>query len=140
MSRARRGRHTGAMEIFLVDDSPIIRARLIELLAAVPGTHVVGEASSAAEAIDAILDTRPDVVVLDLSLAAGTGFDVLKAVQRKAPQIDFYMLSNFSSEPYRQLASRLGARGFFDKSSEFQHVRDIITARATQEAETQHSH
>ena len=59
--------------------------------------------------------------------------------QRRAPQIDFYMLSNFSSEPYRQLASRLGARGFFDKSSEFQHVRDLITARATQEAET-HSH
>jgi DNA-binding NarL/FixJ family response regulator len=140
MLRAPARRHTGGMEIFLVDDSPIIRARLIELLAAVPGAHVAGQASSAAEAIDAILDTRPDVVVLDLSLAAGTGFDVLKAVQRKAPQIDFYMLSNFSSEPYRQLASRLGARGFFDKTSEFQHVRDIITARATQEAETQHSH
>jgi len=140
MSRAAARRHTGGMEIFLVDDSPIIRERLASLLDALPGVHVAGQASKAAEAIEAILGARPDVVVLDLSLAEGTGFDVLKAVQRKAPEIDFYMLSNFSSEPYRQLASRLGARGFFDKTSEFQRVRDIVAARATQEAEAQHSH
>lgn len=119
------------MEIFLVDDSPIIRARLTEMLGAVPGAHVAGHASGAREAIEAILGCRPDVVVLDLSLTEGTGFDVLKAVQPRAPEIDFYMLSNFSSEPYRQLASRLGARGFFDKTSEFQQVRDIVAARAT---------
>ncbi len=122
------------MEIFLVDDSPIIRARLTELLDAVPGVHVAGHASTAREAIEAILGCKPDVVVLDLSLTEGTGFDVLKAVQRRAPEIDFYMLSNFSSEPYRQLASRLGARGFFDKTSEFQCVRDIVAARATAQA------
>ena len=124
------------MEILIVDDSPIIRARLIELLQAVPGARIVGHASGAREAIEEVLATKPDLVVLDLSLADGTGFDVLKAVHRKAPEVDFYMLSNFSSEPYRQLASRLGAKGFFDKTSEFQRVRDLVAARASQPART----
>jgi DNA-binding NarL/FixJ family response regulator len=119
------------MEIFLVEDSPMLRQRLSELLNAVPGAHVAGHADEAQAAVAAILDTKPDVAIVDLSLAKGTGFDVLKALSRQAPQVDVYMLSNFSSEPYRQLASRLGARGFFDKSSEFQRVRDIIAERAS---------
>lgn len=108
----------------------MLRQRLAELLNAVPGAHVAGHADDAQAAIQAILETRPDVAIVDLSLAKGTGFDVLKALSRQAPEIDVYMLSNFSSAPYRQLASRLGARGFFDKSSEFQRVRDIIAERS----------
>ena len=136
MSPAPRAPHTGGMEIFIVDDSPIIRARLIDLLNAVPGARVMGHASGAREAIEAVLRAKPDLVVLDLSLKEGTGFEVLKAVRRQAPQIDFYMLSNFSAPPYRALASRLGARGFFDKTDEFQRVRDMVALRASQAATT----
>jgi DNA-binding NarL/FixJ family response regulator len=119
------------MEIFLVEDSPPVRARLAEMLGAIPGASVVGEAERADVAIRDILATRPDVVVLDLSLAGGTsGFEVLRAVCREAPEIDVYMLSNFVADPYRQLAERLGARDFFDKSSELERVRRIITERA----------
>jgi DNA-binding NarL/FixJ family response regulator len=100
------------------------------MLDAVPGASVVGEATRADAAIRDILATRPDVVVLDLSLADGSGFDVLRAVHHQAPEIDFYMLSNFAADPYRQLAERLGARDFFDKSKEFERVRDIIVQRA----------
>ena len=124
------------MEIFLVEDSPLLRARLAELFGAIPGASIVGEAERADAAIRDILATRPDVVVLDLSLAGGTsGFEVLRAVCREAPEIDFYMLSNFVAQPYRELAERLGARDFFDKSSELDRVRNVITARA---AETVH--
>lgn len=117
------------MKIFLVEDSPMLRQRLTELLSAVPGASVLGYADDARTAVAAILETRPDVAIVDLSLAGGTGFDVLKALARQAPQIDVYMLSNFATPPYRALAERLGARGFFDKSSEFQRVRDIIAER-----------
>ena len=124
------------MEIFLVEDSPLLRARLAELFGAIPGASIVGEAERADAAIRDILARRPDVVVLDLSLAGGTsGFEVLRAVCREAPEIDFYMLSNFVAQPYRELAERLGARDFFDKSSELDRVRNVITARA---AETVH--
>jgi DNA-binding NarL/FixJ family response regulator len=119
------------MDIFLVEDSPPVRARLAEMLGSIPGATLVGEAESAEAAIRGILAARPDVVVLDLSLAGGTsGLEVLRAVCREAPEIDFYMLSNFIAYPYRQLAERLGARGFFDKSKDFERVRDIVAKRA----------
>ncbi len=118
------------MQVFLVEDSPLVRDRLVTLLGSVPGACVQGCASEAESAIREILATRPDVVVLDLKLAKGSGFDVLRAVHAEAPAIDFYMLSNFASEPYRRLAGKLGARDFFDKSSEFERVRDVIARRA----------
>jgi DNA-binding NarL/FixJ family response regulator len=119
------------MEIFLVEDSAPVRARLAEMLAAIPGASLVGTAEHADAAIRGILAARPDVVVLDLNLADGTsGFDVLRAVLPEAPEIDFYMLSNFSADPYRQLAERLGARAFFDKSSEIDRVKQALAARA----------
>ena len=109
----------------------MVRARLADMLGAIPGANVVGEAADAQAAIRGILASRPDVVVLDLALAEGTsGLDVLRAVCPQAPEIDFYMLSNFAGDPYRQLAGRLGARGFFDKSKEFERMRDLIAQRA----------
>lgn len=121
------------MQVFLVEDSPLVRDRLIAMLGSLPGTQVLGHASDAEGAIREILAAKPDVVVLDLALAAGSGFDVLRAVHPAAPQIDFYMLSNFASYPYRQLADKLGARGFFDKTREFERVRDVIAERAAQQ-------
>jgi DNA-binding NarL/FixJ family response regulator len=118
-------------KVFLVEDSRPIRERLRRLLGAT-GASVIGHAETAQQAIEAILSQKPDVVVLDLSLAEGSGFDVLRAVHGREPQIDFYMLSNFPSEQYRQYAAQLGARGFFDKSSEFERVRDVIAKRASE--------
>ena len=119
------------MNIFLVEDSVPVRARLAAMLDDIPGATLVGEAEHAEPAIDAILAAHPDVVLLDLGLAGGSsGFDVLRAVRPQAPEIDFYMLSNFAADPYRQLAERLGACDFFDKSKELERVRDLITQRA----------
>jgi DNA-binding NarL/FixJ family response regulator len=118
------------MEIFLVEDSPLVRERLEAMLAPIAGARIVGHASDVGAAIRDILARRPDVVVLDLKLAQGSGFDVLRGVHREAPEIDIYILSNFAYEPYRRLAERLGARDFFDKSSEFERVRDLIAQRA----------
>ena len=119
------------MEIFLVEDSPPVRARLAEMLSAIPGVTLVGTATNAADATQSILTRRPQLVVLDLSLGGGSsGFDVLRNVRSGAPEIDFYMPSNSSADPYRQLAEKLGARDFFDKTREFNRVRDVIASRA----------
>jgi len=116
--------------VFLVEDSASIRERLVRLLESVPGAQVIGQAADADEAIAAILAARPDVVLLDLQLDTGSGFDVLRAVHSLEPSIAFYMLSNFASEPYRRHAERLGARGFFDKSTDFDRLRDLVARRA----------
>ena len=119
------------MEIFLVEDSAPIRERLAAMLGGIPGATLVGEAADADAAIREILATRPDIVVLDLGLAGGTsGFDVLRAVRPQAPEIDFYMLTNSAADPSRQLAERLGACDFFDKSRELGRARELIAQRA----------
>lgn len=127
-----RGGHTAGMQVFLVEDSAPIRERLTAMLESVPNAQVVGHANNADSAILDILALKPDLVLLDISLASGSGFDVLRAVRPQAPQTDFYLLSNFAAFPYRQLAELLGARGFFDKSKEFERVREIIAERAAQ--------
>jgi DNA-binding NarL/FixJ family response regulator len=116
--------------VYVVEDAPLVRERLIEMLDATPGTQVIGAAERADEAIRDILERHPDVVLLDLRLAQGNGLDVLRAVHPAAPEITFYMLTSFAFEPYRQLAARLGAQDFFDKARDFERVRDIIAARS----------
>jgi DNA-binding NarL/FixJ family response regulator len=123
---------TSALKVYLVEDSPAILERLEALLATVEGARTIGRASRASEAIEGILAEQPDLVVLDLKLAEGSGFDVLRAVRGAAPGIDVYMLTNFASEPYRRLAERLGARNLFDKTTEFERVREAIVDRAAQ--------
>jgi len=117
------------MKIFLVEDSLVARGQLSAMLATIPGAEIIGEAEAAMPAIRDILTLRPDLVLLDVHLAEGSGFDVLNAVHVAAPEIDFCMLTNFAAHPYRQLAGSLGARAVFDKSREFERVRDLVARR-----------
>jgi len=117
-------------DVYLVEDSVIVRKRLEAMLADVPGVRVVGHAEAANEAISDILAKQPHLVLCDLKLKEGTGFDVLRALRERAPGVACYLLSNFSTEPYRRLAAELGASDFFDKSREFECVRDVIAQRA----------
>ena len=119
-----------ALRVFVVDDSPPVRQRLEAMLAGLDGARLLGSADGADAALREILALRPEVVLLDLKLAQGSGFDVLKAVRAAVPEIDVYMLSNFATPAYRRAAARLGARGFFDKTAEFQDLLDLLAARA----------
>jgi DNA-binding NarL/FixJ family response regulator len=113
------------MRVFLVEDAPLLRERLTALIASV-GATTVGHADGADRAIEGILAAKPDAVVLDLSLNQGNGFDVLRAVRKLAPEIAFFVLTNHPIESFRAVAMRLGARGFFDKSTEFEKLRDVL--------------
>jgi DNA-binding NarL/FixJ family response regulator len=116
------------VRVFVVEDSEQVRRRLDDLIAQT-GAQIAGHAAEVGAATRAILETHPDVVILDLQLADGSGFDVLRAVRDAAPEIDVYLFTNHAADPYRQLAERLGARGFFDKSKEFERVRDVLAER-----------
>ena len=113
-----------------MEDAPLLRERLEALIAAIPGAQNAGHAVSADDAVRGILAERPDVVVLDIHLAQGSGFDVLRGLRAAAFTPDVYVLTNYPQEAYRRTAERLGARGFFDKSSEFDRLRGALAARA----------
>ena len=115
-----------AVKVFLVEDSPILRERLERMLGAIPGAETVGHAPTARGAIAGIEAARPDAVVLDIQLEEGTGFDVMRAVRPRQPQVRFYVLTNFAHEGYRRMAEKLGARGFFDKSKEIEALQAAL--------------
>ena len=117
------------MKIFLVEDTLVLRGPLALMLATIPGAQIVGEAQSARAAIRDILALRPDLVLLDVHLAEGSGFDVLNAVHVNAPEIDVCMLTSFTAGAYRELARRLGAHAVFDKNREVERVRDLVARR-----------
>lgn len=118
------------MSLFLVEDSAQVVQRLEEMLGAIEGVRVVGSAARADDAVRSIVSLRPDAVLCDIRLAQGSGYEVLSALRELAPEIEVYVLSNFATEPYRHLAAQLGARDFFDKSTELGRMRDTVAARA----------
>ncbi len=114
------------MQVFIVDDSAAIRARLAEMLAPLGDIEVAGEAGSASAAVEAILQQRPDAVLLDLNLFGRSGIDVLRAVHPRAPGIAFIVLTNHAEPQYRKACAAAGARYFLDKTREFDRVPAVL--------------
>lgn len=110
--------------IFLADDSSLIRERIAAILGA--GATIVGQAETPQGAIDGILATRPDVVVLDVQLAGGSGLAVLQAIRRADPRVAFVVFSNHSGAAYRKCYLAHGARRFLDKTSEFERLAQVV--------------
>jgi CheY-like chemotaxis protein len=112
--------------VFLVDDSPLVRERLAALLSELPNVEVVGQADLAFEAIDSIRKLRPAAVVLDISMPGGSGLQVLEAIKRDRVGPMVIVLTNFANDHYRQKCLELGADYFFDKSTEFERVTEVL--------------
>jgi len=115
-----------AYKVFVVEDTPSIRARLIELIDEIDDVCVVGEAESPAEAVAGIRRTQPHCVVLDFRLIGGTGVDVLRAVHPASPEIGFIVLTNHPTAQYRRACMEAGAFAFLDKSTELAKLKDVV--------------
>jgi DNA-binding NarL/FixJ family response regulator len=112
--------------VFLVDDSPVVRDRLVSMIAELPGVEIIGQADIAFEAIDAIRRLKPGVVVLDISMPGGSGMYVLETIKRERLSPVVIMLTNFAHEQYRKKCLQLGADYFFDKTTEFEKVIEVL--------------
>jgi len=112
--------------VFLVEDSPAIRARLAATIRGIEGAALVGEASSVGEAIAGIRSTHPRALILDLQLEDGSGLDVLKAVYPAAPEMHVAVLTNYATDQHRRACMDAGAEFFLDKSSDFPRIREIV--------------
>ena len=120
-----------ATHVYIVDDSPAIRARLAEMLGRMDNVRVVGEAAAAPQAVADILSLRPHSVLLDLNLNGTNGMQVLRAVHPQAPEIAFVVLTNHAELQYRRACERAGAAYFLDKSTEFDRVPGVIAEIAS---------
>src|SRR5688572_12029065 len=86
------------IRVFLLDDHEIVRRGLRDLLDAEDDLEVVGEASTAEEAVGRIPATRPDVAVLDVRLPDGDGIEVCRAVRDKVDDLACLMLTSFADD------------------------------------------
>ena len=112
--------------VLVVEDSGIVRERLIRLLSTVPNLRIVAEATNAAAAIAKIAEHAPDVVTLDLRLEKSSGLDVLRAVEDSARRPCMAVLTNYGDSQSRRECMALGADFFFDKSLELANLREIL--------------
>jgi DNA-binding NarL/FixJ family response regulator len=114
------------MNVYIVEDSPSIRERLAAMFGDMEGVTVIGQARTPGEALEGILRTRPDSVVLDIHLVGGSGLDVLRQAHAQTPDTVFIVLTNYPNPQYRRICMEAGAAYFFDKSSEMAKVRQVI--------------
>jgi len=101
-----------ATRVFLLDDHEIVRRGLRELLEAEEDLVVVGEAGTAAEALERIPATNPDVAVLDVRLPDGDGVEVCREIRSSHPQINCLMLTSFADDEALFSAILAGASGY----------------------------
>jgi two-component system response regulator YesN len=110
----------------MADDSILIRRSLVKLVDQLKNVTHVAEATNVPEAIRITQEFRPDVIILDIRMPGGSGFDVLKFVREHHDNILVIILTKYSTDVFREEAMMKGADHFFDKSTEFEKVITII--------------
>lgn len=101
--------------VFLVDDHPLVREWLTQLIHQQPDLAVCGEAESASEALQRISELKPDVAIVDISLKDSTGIDLIKKLRPLRPPVSVIVLSMHDESLYAERALRAGARGYIMK-------------------------
>lgn len=119
------------LQVYVVEDSPIM-LHLLAVTIEAAGAELVGHSASAQRAISEISVLQPDLILVDISLDLGNGFDVLRVLQDQgvAQSARKVVLTNHANAEYRALCFRLGADQFCDKSSETWQVLALISAMA----------
>jgi DNA-binding NarL/FixJ family response regulator len=116
------------VRVFLVEDSPLIRKRIVDSLDSIGGFEVIGFSESEEEAVERIADVHPDVVITDIRLKKGNGIEVVRQVRLKPEGVQpkIYVLSNYAYPEYKRQCELVGADDFFDKSSEYDRFLDTL--------------
>jgi len=110
------GRTGRAIRLMLVDDHPVMRAGLANLLSGEPGFSVVAQASDARSALAGWREHRPDVLLLDISLPDLDGIEVLRQLKVEAPQARVLMLTSSEAKEDLRQSMAAGAAGYVTKS------------------------
>jgi DNA-binding NarL/FixJ family response regulator len=121
--------------VFLADPSDLVRGRVAAMLGAA-GLVIVGQARTLSSAIEGILTSRPDVVVMDVHLEGGNGLQVLRTIRPVAADIGFVVFSNQAGPPYRKRYVAEGAFRFLDKTSEFDQLVRAVAAASQRSIES----
>lgn len=131
MKSGRNSSPTGKTRVFIIDDQPIIRERVIELINREPDLTICGEADEIRTAVELIARTRPDLVITGLSFQHSHGLGLVKDLRTRFPGMHVLVFSIYDELLYGERAIRSGARGFIEKrattSELLRAVRQVLS-------------
>ncbi len=114
------------LRVVVLEDSAPIRRRLKELLAEHQRLRVVADVPSVREALRAVEENQPDVVIVDIDLPDGTGMDLLRHVHHHQLRVATVVLTNYDTPEFRLCCKALGASYYLVKSEEFDRVPQVL--------------
>jgi DNA-binding NarL/FixJ family response regulator len=112
----------------IADDHALVRAGIRALVEKIKGVTVVGEAGKGSEALKLIDEVKPNLILLDLTMPDGSGFDVLQHVAKSSPEVRVIVLTVHEAGEYAIRALREGAAGFLPKSAASTELEHAIQA------------
>jgi DNA-binding NarL/FixJ family response regulator len=121
------------IKILLVDDHPLVREGLANLIGQQADLEVCGEAANEPQALELIGTVQPDVAIVDISLENGSGIELIKSIKALHPAVTVLVLSMHDESLYAERALRVGARGYIMKREAAKKViQGIRSVRAGQ--------
>jgi DNA-binding NarL/FixJ family response regulator len=116
------------MRVLIVDDHLVVRRGLRSMLADAKDVEIVGEASSAGEAIKRATSLRPDILVLDIRMPGMNGLRLLRCLKEQLPDIKVIILTNYDDEQFLLEAFRAGAYGYLLKNVSREDLLEVLHA------------
>jgi DNA-binding NarL/FixJ family response regulator len=113
-------------KVFLVDDHPLVREWLTNLINQQSDLMVCGEAETAPRALDSVAKTKPDVAIIDISLKDSSGLELIKSLKELHPEIVTLVFSMHDESLYAERALRAGAKGYIMKRETTRNVIDAV--------------
>lgn len=119
--------------LVIVDDHPIVRLGVRQMLASDATLSICGEADSAAAAVELVTAARPDLAVVDLSLADGNGLELIHTLRRTSPGLLILVLSMHDEGLFAERALRAGAHGYIMKQEAIDGlvhaIKEVLSGR-----------
>jgi DNA-binding NarL/FixJ family response regulator len=112
--------------VYVVDDHPLTRRGLVQLISRENDLEIVGEAGTAVEALTGISQHRPQLVIVDLTLGDLSGLEVIKEVRSRWPRIKVLVASMHTQTSYVERAMRAGASGYLTKDAPQSELLEAI--------------
>ena len=113
-------------KILVVDDHPLVREWLANLIQQQPDLSVSSETESAPSALSAVDTAKPDLVIVDINLKNSSGIELIKSLKESHPKIPVLVLSMHDESLYAERVFRAGARGYVNKRETAQKVVEAI--------------
>jgi two-component system secretion system response regulator SalR len=127
--------NNSTVRVLHVEDSAVLAERVAELIRRLPGVDLIGTVSTETAALERLAEASPDILILDLHLRLGSGFGVLRSLERSgAHRPKVIVLTGFDLPEYRRQAEAFGVDAFLNKSRDYHRLPGLLRGFAGQAA------